>query len=46
MDDNEYYPYVYTAKGKPYYEAIAGHRDKRISMIGALCAGELKATFI
>ena len=46
MDDNEYYPYVYTPKGKPYYEAIAGHRDKRISMIGALCDGELKAPFM
>lgn len=46
MDDNEYYPYAYTAIGKPYYEAIAGHRDKRISMIGALCAGELNATFM
>ena len=46
MDDNEYYPYVYTARGEPYYEDIAGYRDKRISMIGALCAGELKAPFM
>ena len=46
MDDNEYYPYVYTPKGKPYNADIAGHRDKRISMIGALCNGELKAPFM
>lgn len=46
MDDNEYYPYVYTPKGKPYYANIAGYRDKRISMIGALCDGELKAPFM
>lgn len=46
MNDNEYYPYAYTAKGEPYYENVAGHRDKRISMIGALCCGELKAPFM
>ena len=46
MNDNEHYPYVYTAKGEPYYEDIAGYRDKRISMIGALCNGVLKAPFM
>ena len=46
MDDNECYPYVYTPKGQPYYADVAGYRDKRISMIGALCNGELKAPFM
>ena len=46
MNDNEYYPFAYTAKGEPYYENTAGYRDKRISMIGALCNGVFKAPFM
>ena len=46
MNDNEFYPYAYSATGKRYYEAHPGHHSKRISMIGALCNRSFMSPFM
>ena len=46
MNDNEYYPYAYSAIGKRYYEARPGHHTKRLSMIGAWCNQQFQAPLV
>ena len=46
MNDNDFYPYAYSAIGKRYYEAHPGHYKKRISMIGGLCNHNFMAPFM
>lgn len=46
MNDNDFYPYAYSAIGERYYEAHPGHYKKRMSMIGALCNQDFMAPFM
>lgn len=46
MNDNDFYPYAYSAIGKRHYEAHPGHYKKRISMIGGLCNKDFMAPFM
>ena len=46
MNDNDFYPYAYSCKGKRFYEAHPGHYKKRLSMIGGLCKDQFQAPFI
>lgn len=46
MNDNDFYPYAYSAIGKRHYEAHSGHYTKRISMIGGLHNGKFIAPFM
>lgn len=46
MNDNDFYPYVYAAIGKRYYESHPGHYTKRISMIGGLREHQFCAPFM
>jgi putative transposase len=46
MNDNDYYPYVYSPIGQRYYESHPGHYTKRISMIAGLCGRNLQAPFM
>lgn len=46
MNDNDFYPYAYTKKGKRHYAAYPGHYKKRISMIGGLCGSDFQAPFM
>ena len=43
MNDNDFYPYAYSAIGTRHYEAHPGHYKKRISMIGGLCNKDFMA---
>lgn len=46
MNDNDFYPYAYSAIGSRHYEAHPGHYKKRISMIGGLCNQSFMAPFM
>ena len=46
MNDNDYYPSVYSMIGKRYYEAHPEHYTKRISMIGGWCEKNFQAPFM
>jgi transposase len=46
MNNNDFYPYAYSAIGARYYEAHPGHYTQRISMIGGLCQTTLRAPFM
>ena len=46
MNDNDFYPYAYSAIGKRHYEAHPVLYTKRISMIGGLCNKNFMAPFM
>ena len=46
MNDNDFYPYAYSAVGTWHYEAHPGHYTQRISMIAGLCNQDFIAPFM
>jgi transposase len=46
MNDNDFYPYAYSAKDERYFSYEPSHYKKRLSMIAGLCDKAIQAAFI